>query len=164
MEVSKNFSTAASSKDGELLTSTTTWVLVSGSANPAPVSVSTPVAGEAGTASCSRSLFTTFVPISPVPPMTTIFMTHLSSTRAQGIERPHTHCAEDLEGRLTAWGDCPRFSRSLKGRSLPEPAREDLRDALRIFDVHPVTGGEHVNRDSLLGVMLERLRAHAIFV
>ena len=45
-------------------------------ASPSPVSVSTPVSGDAATASCpaSPSLVTTLDPMSPVPPMTTIFM------------------------------------------------------------------------------------------
>ena len=49
-------------------------------ASPAPVTALTPEEGDAATASCPRScsLVTSFLPISPLPPMTTIFMTHLS--------------------------------------------------------------------------------------
>src|SRR4029453_7110353 len=46
------------------------------SARPSPVMVSTPVAGEAGTASCpcATSRLTTLLPTRPLPPITTIFM------------------------------------------------------------------------------------------
>jgi hypothetical protein len=76
VDVSKNFITAASSKEGEFDTSTTTEAPFSTSASPSPVSVLTPVLGAAATASCpcSRSLLTSFDPMSPVPPITTIFM------------------------------------------------------------------------------------------
>src|SRR3954464_11763258 len=76
VEVSKNSSTGPSSNDGELDTSTTTDAPLRMSASPSPVRVLTPVLGAAATASCpcSRSLGTSFDPMSPVPPMTTIFM------------------------------------------------------------------------------------------
>src|SRR6201987_1471138 len=76
VDVSKNFSTAESSQDGEFDTSTTTEAPFSTSASPSPVSVLTPVLGAAATASCpcSRSLLTSFDPMRPVPPITTIFM------------------------------------------------------------------------------------------
>src|ERR1700758_2165615 len=76
VDVSKNFSTAESSQDGEFDTSTTTEAPFSTSASPSPVRVLTPVLGAAATASCpcSRSLLTSFDPMSPVPPITTIFM------------------------------------------------------------------------------------------
>src|SRR5574341_1193476 len=68
--------TATSSKDGEFETSTTTWAPLSTSANPSPVSVLTPVLGAAATASCPSALsfVTSFDPIRPVPPITTIFI------------------------------------------------------------------------------------------
>src|SRR6516225_1892694 len=68
---------AWSSKDGELAKSTTTCAPSSASARPSPVIVLTPVLGAAASASCPRwvSLLTTFEPMSPVPPITTIFMT-----------------------------------------------------------------------------------------
>src|SRR5712692_1641964 len=80
VDVSKNFSTAASSHEGELVTSTTTQAPFSASASPSPVMLLTPVLGDATTASCpcSRSFLTSFDPMSPVPPMTTIFMIVLS--------------------------------------------------------------------------------------
>src|SRR6267143_1246303 len=54
----------------------TTEVPFSTSASPSPVSVLTPVLRDAATASCpcSRSLLTSFDPMSPVPPITTIFI------------------------------------------------------------------------------------------
>src|ERR1700758_5329693 len=68
VDVSKNFSTAESSQDGEFDTSTTTEAPFSTSASPSPVRVLTPVLGAAATASCpcSRSLLTSFDPMRPV--------------------------------------------------------------------------------------------------
>jgi hypothetical protein len=66
----------ASSKDGEFDTSITTAAPARASASPSPVSVFTPEFGDAASVSCpdSRSPVTSFDPISPLPPMTTIFM------------------------------------------------------------------------------------------
>src|SRR5262245_17044168 len=66
-----------SSNDGELAMSTTTAAFASASAKPSPVMVLTPVFGAAAIASCPfrLSFSTTFDPIRPVPPITTIFMT-----------------------------------------------------------------------------------------
>ena len=77
MDRVKKSSTGPSSNDGEFVTSTTTSVPVRASATPVPFSVSTPVDGDAGTASwpASRSSSTSADPISPVPPTTTIRMT-----------------------------------------------------------------------------------------
>src|SRR4051794_31269179 len=64
------------------------------SARPSPVSVSTPVAGDAGTASCPclTSRCTTLLPTRPLPPMTTIFMVSFRSltrsTMAEGAAHP----------------------------------------------------------------------------
>jgi hypothetical protein len=56
VDVSKKFSTAASSKEGEFDTSTTTDAPLKLSASPSPVSVLTdPESGEVATASWSRS-------------------------------------------------------------------------------------------------------------
>jgi hypothetical protein len=76
VEVRKKFMTSSSANDGELETSTTTFAPTRTSASPSPVRVFTPESGEAGTASCpcAFSFATTFEPISPVPPMTTAFM------------------------------------------------------------------------------------------
>src|SRR5262245_26502612 len=80
VDVSKNFSTAASSQEGEFDTSTTTEAPFSASASPSPVRLLTPELGDAATVSrpCSRSLLTSFDPMSPVPPITTIFIILLS--------------------------------------------------------------------------------------
>src|SRR4051795_164403 len=79
VEVTKNSRTASSSQTGALATSTTTSAPAITSARPSPVIVSTPVAGEAATASCPcpTSRPTTLLPTRPLPPMTTIFMTFL---------------------------------------------------------------------------------------
>src|SRR5262245_44254427 len=84
-EVSKNSSTALSSHEGAFATSTTTRAPVSASASPSPVTALTPVEGEAATTSCPRSprSFTSFFPMSPLPPITTIFMLHLPVCRPE---------------------------------------------------------------------------------
>src|SRR5213596_3488382 len=76
VEVSKKFITAASSHDGEFDTSTNTDAPFKTSASPSPVSVLTPELGDAAIASCpcSLSLLTSFDPMSPLPPITTIFI------------------------------------------------------------------------------------------
>ena len=76
VEVVKNARTASSSQAGALETSTTTSAPAITSARPSPLMVSTPVAGDAGTASCpcAASRRTTLLPTRPLPPMTTIFM------------------------------------------------------------------------------------------
>jgi len=76
VEVWKNSITAASSNDGEFDTSTTTSAPATTCASPSPVMVFTPVSGDAGTASCpcSRSFATSLEPMSPVPPIITIFI------------------------------------------------------------------------------------------
>src|SRR5262249_11723596 len=79
VEVSKNSSTALSSHDGAFVTSTTTSAPASASARPAPVMVLTPNEGAAATASWPRPRRRgiSFFPMSPVPPITTIFMLDL---------------------------------------------------------------------------------------
>ena len=76
VDVVKKSSTASGSNDGEFVTSTTTSAPASASASPSPVYALTPDRGDAATASCpcSVSRATTFDPMRPVPPMTTIFM------------------------------------------------------------------------------------------
>src|SRR5262245_28548689 len=71
--------TAASSNEGEFETSTTTWAPASAGASPSPVSVFTPESGDAANTSWPRwrSVVTSLDPMSPVPPMTTIFMCRL---------------------------------------------------------------------------------------
>src|SRR6516225_9048395 len=75
-EVSKNSSTALSSNEGELARSITTCAPAMASLSPSPVMVLTPLFCEAATTSWPpwRRMATTFEPIRPVPPMTTIFM------------------------------------------------------------------------------------------
>src|SRR5262245_50586334 len=67
---------AVSTKEGAFDTSTTTEAPFSASPNPSSVIVLTPELGKADTASCPglRSLLTTFDPMSPLPPITTIFI------------------------------------------------------------------------------------------
>src|SRR6516164_8156411 len=76
VDVSKNSRTALSSKEGEFVTSTTTSAPASAPDSPSPVRVLTPEEGEAATASCPapRSRGISFLPMSPLPPITTIFM------------------------------------------------------------------------------------------
>src|SRR5262249_18999231 len=76
VDVWKNSSAAAPSKEGEFDTSTTTEAPSRAAASPWPVTMLTPEAGDAASVLYprSRSLVTSFDPISPLPPMTTIFM------------------------------------------------------------------------------------------
>ena len=86
VDVSKNSITAASAQDGEFDTSTTTFAPASASASPSPVRALTPEDGEADTASWPRSrrMGTSFLPMSPLPPITTIFMARFPL----GVTRP----------------------------------------------------------------------------
>src|SRR5437763_3096194 len=70
----------ASSKVGEFVRLTTTSAPATASSSPRPLMTSTPVDFECGTASCPAAVrfLTTCDPISPVPPMTAIFMACLS--------------------------------------------------------------------------------------
>src|SRR5215472_6334323 len=88
VDVSKNAITAASSHDGEFVTSTTTSAPASASASPSPVSVLTPEEGEADTASWPRSSGISFLPMSPLPPITTIFTPGLLECRPSRIAGP----------------------------------------------------------------------------
>src|SRR6185436_13238364 len=76
-DVWKKSRTAASSQAGAFETSTTTSAPARASFRPSPVRVLTPVSGDAASGSwpAPRSFSTSFDPISPVPPITTIFMT-----------------------------------------------------------------------------------------
>src|SRR6516165_10497522 len=86
VEVSKNASTAASSHDGEFVTSTTTFAPASAWASPSPVRLLTPDDGDAATISwpCWRRMVTSFFPMSPLPPITMIFMPGLLECRPAG--------------------------------------------------------------------------------
>src|SRR5262245_14322195 len=83
VDVSKNSSTALSSHDGEFVTSTTTSAPASALASPSPVRVLTPDEGEADTASWPRprKRGISFLPMRPLPPITTIFMLDLLEFR-----------------------------------------------------------------------------------
>src|SRR5581483_1946567 len=75
-DFSKNVIAASSSKEGEFATSTTTFAPASASVKPSPVTVLTPELGDAATTSCPllRSRAVSFVPMSPLPPIITIFI------------------------------------------------------------------------------------------
>src|SRR5690348_8558609 len=85
-EVWKNSSTALSSNEGELARSITTCAPTRASLRPAPVMVLTPVLGEAARTSWPpwRSMGAVFEPISPVPPIATIFIANLL-VRSRGL-------------------------------------------------------------------------------
>src|SRR5436190_5337070 len=76
LELSKNSNTALSSHEGAFETSTTTCAPASAAASPSPVTELMPREGDAATTSwpCCRRLLTSLVPMSPVPPMMTIFI------------------------------------------------------------------------------------------
>src|SRR5260370_39846935 len=84
VDFSKNSRTALSSKEGEFVTSMTTSAPASASASPSPVRVLTPEEGEADTVSWPRSRGISFLPMSPLPPITTIFMPGLLECRPAG--------------------------------------------------------------------------------
>src|SRR5262249_34429497 len=85
VEVSKNAITAASSHDGEFVTSTMTFAPANAWASPSPVRLLTPDDGDAATTSWPflRRLVTSFFPMSPLPPITTTFMMDLLGWRPQ---------------------------------------------------------------------------------
>ena len=92
VDVWKKSMTAASSHAGAFETSTTTSAPSSASASPSPVIVLTPVSGDAASGSwpSSRSFSTSFDPMRPVPPMTTIFISfssRLSDRPSVGVGR-----------------------------------------------------------------------------
>src|SRR5262249_24377253 len=72
--------TAASSKDGEFNTSTTTAAPLRALARPSPVTASTPARRDVATTSwpSRASIVTSLAPMSPLPPTTTIFIRHRS--------------------------------------------------------------------------------------
>src|SRR5215471_7689672 len=74
--VSKNSREAWASNEGEFATSTTTRAPARTPGSPSPVRRFTPDSSDAATTSLlpGRSRFTSFVPIRPLPPMTTIFI------------------------------------------------------------------------------------------
>src|ERR1700757_3292817 len=120
VDVVKNSMAGSSSNEGELDTSTTTSALVRASARPSPVSVLTPVLGEAATTSSpwSLSLSTTFDPRTPVPPITTIFMgvplkdacgcTTLGVKSLIAATQVHQTWGLSIARKLGAWGPRPQ--------------------------------------------------------
>src|SRR5688500_2344833 len=111
VDVSKNSSTALSSHDGEFVTSTTASAPASASRRPSPVMVLTPDAGEAATASWPRprSRGISFLPISPLPPITTTFMFDLLECGPDiGAVRAHLAVSGGLNaaGLLRQPGHC----------------------------------------------------------
>src|SRR4029453_2661929 len=93
-DVSKKSKALLSSKEGEFATSTTTSAPLSAPANPSPVSVFTPLEGDAATTSCPRwrRMFTTFDPMRPVPPITTILICLFIFLLLQRFDCPECSC------------------------------------------------------------------------
>src|SRR5262245_7624473 len=102
VEVSKNAITAASSHDGAFVTSTTTFAPASAWASPSPVRLLTPDDGDAGMTSwpCRRRIVTSFFPMSPLPPITTIFMLH--SLERKELDVAHRTAREFDPGNPTS--------------------------------------------------------------
>src|SRR6516164_3431676 len=113
VEVSKNAITAASSHDGEFVTSTTTFAPASAWASPSPVRLLTPDDGDAARTSwlCRLRMVTSFFPMSPLPPITTTFMTNLLGCRPQVAggwnAEPYSTSATDQRARAHATDDTP---------------------------------------------------------
>src|SRR5262245_62248929 len=144
--VVKKSMTAFSSNEGEFETSTTTDAPSRTVASPSPVSVLTPVSGDAGTASwpCSRSLATSFDPMRPVPPMMTSFM----------IEVPFSMVGPFLQA-------IDRIRRgvvtSCRGRGGRDGSDVGSKETLEIGDIAAFgCGDEEVEKTSVLG----RARGH----
>jgi hypothetical protein len=83
--VRKNSITALSSKDGELVTSTTTSAPDKAPSRPSPVKLFTPVDGAAAKTSCppALSFAPSLRPMRPVPPMITTFMLKLQGGKGR---------------------------------------------------------------------------------
>ncbi len=103
--VSKNASTALSSNEGEFARSSTTCAPASTSARPSPVMVLTPEFGDAATTSCPflRSRATVLEPISPVPPITTIFMFDPSGFAMAPGPSPRLPCDDEMARAEVTW-------------------------------------------------------------
>ncbi len=116
------------------MTSTTAAAPLMTSSRPAPVTVSTPDAGDAAMAACpcALSLATSFEPISPVPPMTTIFHDEPSFLPARRLERrpwlalgpASRRSCDNVADRFSIWFHTPFVmsrAQSLLGPVLQEP-------------------------------------------
>src|SRR5262245_4305596 len=84
VDFSKNSRTALSSNEGEFVTSTTTSAPARAWFSPSPVRLLTPEECDADTASWPRSRGISFLPMSPLPPITTILMPGLLACRPAG--------------------------------------------------------------------------------
>src|SRR5215472_10554350 len=112
----------ASSKVGEFVRLTTTPAPSSASGRPCPVSRSRPVDGECGTASCPLAfrILTTCDPISPVPPMTAMFICLvLSGSDVAHAVRPGTPAGCDTSPALAQLSQTARLP-GLSWRGTPE--------------------------------------------
>src|SRR6185437_16441194 len=150
-EVRKNSITAVSSQSGAFDTSTTTWAPASASASPWPVMTSTPVLGDAATASwpSARSFSMSFEPIRPVPPITTIFIAvpfcprwgHYAASLRPGGARVCRSPQGGSPGRVPSRGSLPAATDGPGG-----PTRDcDRGDSHRASAtvVPPATEGTH---------------------
>src|SRR5262245_5184964 len=124
-EVSKNSSTALSSNDGELARSITTCVPARASLRPSPVMVLTPVLGAAARPSWPpwRRIGIVFEPISPVPPITTIFIPNLLVPQAEDCEGGAPSCRRKC-GPPRGTRQCG-VRGSVPSTKLPRPAPSD---------------------------------------
>src|SRR5262249_32801160 len=114
VDVSKNSSAAAAANDGAVDTSTPPWVPLSASASPSPVRVLTPDEGDAETASWprSRNRGINFFPMSPLPPITTIFMLNLL------VGRPGSGLLIDLRHRPARMARVHSYFLSFSGMTM----------------------------------------------
>src|SRR3979409_1900904 len=128
-EVSKNSSTALSSKEGELARSITTCAPARASLSPSPVMLLIPLWGEAATTSWPpwRRMATVFEPIRPVPPMTTLFMGYPPlSTTGEPLNGFECKCERHGERRVQhgRLGVCLltglHYARALRPRYFPQ--------------------------------------------
>src|SRR5262245_55353554 len=158
VDVSKNSSTALSSHDGAFVTSTTTSAPASASHSPSPVMVLTPDAGEADTASWPRprSRGISFLPMSPLPPITTIFMLDLLGCGPDiGAVRAHLAVSVGVKtaGLLRQPGHCgPPEVHELAGAILRSNAHRLFHAIRRSFD-----GDDEVSRLQFFDVPRQHL-------
>src|SRR5204863_9656330 len=123
VEVSKNSSTALSSQEGAFVTSTTTCAPINALVKPSPVIELMPSEGDAAMTSraSERSKFTSFAPIKPVPPRTTIFIIAASSSRYRCLPKRFS-VAEHLR-RLMLYAISLRFRQFMMASVSPVMAK-----------------------------------------